>query len=121
MAHDLNVIIFLALAAPIGEWEGSNEVRLTAEDKISLSRLLQQYPLLRTDFEANYVYRGCGAVKEILYLTPYGDVFACPFLHNSLGNVKNETLVEIRKKALENKYFKEYYHLCLAAECIKIN
>ena len=58
---------------------------------------------------------GCGAVKEILYLTPYGDVLPCPFLHISLGNALEESVKVIRQRALQNPYFAVYYQKCLAS------
>ncbi len=116
LAHRLNVIIFLALAVPIGRWADYREILLTDEDREYLYALVREYPLLRTDFEANYVHYGCGAVKEILYLTPYGDVLACPFIHVSLGNISEESLESIREKALRDPYFGNYHKLCLAAE-----
>jgi len=87
LAHDLNIIIFLALAVPLGKWGNKEDIILTEDDRTYLYNLVKKYPLLRTDFEANFVHWGCGAVKEILYLTPYGDVLGCPFLHFSLGNI----------------------------------
>lgn len=116
LAHELNVIIFLALAAPLGEWALNEDIILTKDDRDYLCKLVGKYPLLRTDFEANFIHWGCGAVKEILYLTPYGDVLPCPFLHFSLGNVFEEKLGDIRDKALQNSYFNYYHNLCLAAE-----
>jgi MoaA/NifB/PqqE/SkfB family radical SAM enzyme len=116
LAHRLNVIIFLALATPIGEWENNEDIILTEDDREYLYAMVKKYPLLRTDFEANFIHWGCGAVKEILYLTPYGDVLPCPFLHFSLGNVFEESLKSIRDRALKNPYLGKYHHLCLAAE-----
>lgn len=116
LAHKLNVIICLALATPIGEWSDNKDILLTEDDRKQIFELMKTYPLLRTDFEANFVHWGCGAVKEILYLTPYGDVLACPFLHSSLGNVFKEDIKTIRERALLNPFFNHYHHLCLAAE-----
>lgn len=116
LAHELNVIIFFALAAPLGEWADNDDIILTEDDREYMYALVRKYPLLRTDFEANFIHWGCGAVKEILYITPYGDVLPCPFLHFSLGNVMEEPLASIRDKALSNPCFGTYHHLCLAAE-----
>ena len=116
LAQKLNVIIFLALAAPVGRWAGDEDIVLTEDDRKYLYGLIEKYTLLRTDFEANYVQYGCGAVKEILYITPYGDVLACPFLHFSLGNVFDESIKTIRDRGLEKPYFAHYHKLCLAAE-----
>jgi MoaA/NifB/PqqE/SkfB family radical SAM enzyme len=116
LAHRMNTILFLALAAPVGEWKEKEEVVLTPDDRVFLGDLLRRYPLVRTDFQANFIHTGCGAVKEILYVTPYGDVLGCPFLHFALGNVFEETLDAIRQRAIRNPYFAGYYPLCLAAE-----
>jgi MoaA/NifB/PqqE/SkfB family radical SAM enzyme len=116
LAHSLKVIIFLALATPIGEWENNEDIVLTDDDRKYLYELVKKYPLLRTDFEANFTQWGCGAIKEILYITPYGDVLPCPFIHCSVGNVFEESLKDIRDNALQNPYFDHYHHVCLAAE-----
>jgi MoaA/NifB/PqqE/SkfB family radical SAM enzyme len=116
LAHRLNVIIFLALATPVGEWENNEDIILTEDDRKYLYALVKKYTHLRTDFEANFTQWGCGAIKEILYITPYGDVLPCPFIHCSVGNVFEEKLKDIRNKALQNPYFDHYHHLCLAAE-----
>jgi MoaA/NifB/PqqE/SkfB family radical SAM enzyme len=116
LAHSLKVIIFLALATPLGEWDNNEDIVLTDDDRTYLYDLVKKYPLLRTDFEANFTQWGCGAIKEILYITPYGDVLPCPFIHCSVGNVFEESLKNIREKALQNPYFDHYHKLCLAAE-----
>lgn len=116
LANRLNVILFFALAAPLGRWAGREDIILTGDDKEYLMELLKKYPLLRTDFEANYINNGCGAVKEILYITPYGDVLACPFIHISLGNIMKESINTIRGRGLKNNFFNKYYNQCLAAE-----
>jgi MoaA/NifB/PqqE/SkfB family radical SAM enzyme len=116
LAHRLKVIIFLALATPIGKWENNEDIILTDDDRKYLYGLVKKYPLLRTDFEANFTQWGCGAIKEILYITPYGDVLPCPFIHCSVGNVLEQNLKDIRDNALKNPYFDHYHHVCLAAE-----
>lgn len=116
LTHELKVILFLALAAPLGRWKDNEDIILTEDDREYLYKLVKKYPLLRTDFEANYVHWGCGAVKEILYITPYGDVLGCPFLHISLGNIFEDSLKSIKDRALKHPYFDHYHHLCLAAE-----
>lgn len=116
LAHELNVVIFLALAAPLGRYASRDNIMLTEEDRQYLDGLLKQYPLLRTDFDANFLYCGCGAVKEILYVNPYGDVMACPFLHFSLGNILQKPLKVIRDEALKYDFFNRYNSTCLAAQ-----
>lgn len=109
------LITFLSLAAPLGRWDGENDLLLDDQDMETIANYQKKYKMLRTDFEANYVKWGCGAAKEILYLTPYGDVLPCPYLHFSLGNVKKSSLVKIQKAAIKKEYLKSYYGKCLAA------
>jgi MoaA/NifB/PqqE/SkfB family radical SAM enzyme len=114
ISDSLKVTLMFILAIPIGRWKGREEVLLDKNDLEYLDNLVTTYPYVRTDFYANYFRRGCGAVKEILYLDPYGNVFACPFIHHSLGNVLKEPLSLIRERALNNKLFKYYHNVCIA-------
>lgn len=116
LAGDLKVILMLVLAVPVGRWKDKDDIMLTKQDMEYINELVLNSAYVRTDFDANYLYRGCGAVKEILYITPYGDVLACPFIHISLGNIKEETINTIRKRALKNIFFGEYHNYCLAGE-----
>jgi MoaA/NifB/PqqE/SkfB family radical SAM enzyme len=103
-------------AAPVGAWEGNKDIVLTKDDLEYIEGLRKKHLFLRRDVDANFVERGCGAVKEAVYLTAYGDVLPCPFIHISLGNVLEEPLEKIRKRGLEIKYFNHYHKKCLAAE-----
>ncbi|MEQ8191327.1 MAG: radical SAM protein [Candidatus Eremiobacterota bacterium] len=115
LAKDLKCVLCFNLAVPIGNWDKNEEVLLTENDLEYLKVIVNKSPYIRTDFEANIGGYGCGSVKEILYITPYGDVLPCPFIHISLGNVLNEPVKMIRERALKNKYFKSYYQTCLCA------
>jgi hypothetical protein len=53
-------------------------------------------------------------VKEKLYVTSYGDVVPCDFLHVGLGNVFRSSIADIRRHALAVDWFREYNALCLA-------
>ncbi len=117
MAEEKNLILFLSLAAPAGEWTGANDdILLDEADMIYITELENKHLFVRTDFRANWKHNGCGAIKEILYVTPYGDLFPCPFLHFTIGNVKESSLPAIRKKGCELIHFKNYHPTCLCAE-----
>ncbi|HPG29869.1 MAG TPA: radical SAM protein [bacterium] len=116
LAAQLKCVLCFNLGTPIGNWQSNGDIILTGGDLKYLRELVKSSAYFRTDFEANAGGYGCGAVKEILYLNPYGDVFACPFIHIPLGNAKLQSISEIRKKALENPYYKNYYPKCLCAE-----
>lgn len=115
LAQDLRVVLYFILPAPAGRWKERQDILLTPDDVALLQNWTRQSPYLRTDFQANWRNYGCGAVKEILYVTPYGDVLACPFLHIGLGNIFDEPIATIRARALQNKYFAVYHPKCLAS------
>lgn len=109
------VLLVLGWAVPAGNWNANRDVLLSDEDLLYLERLHEQHPHVRTDFETNYLSWGCGAGKEKLYLTCYGDVMPCAFVHISFGNIFEEPLAEIRRRAMQIDWFREYNGRCLAA------
>ena len=110
------IILCFAFATPIGNWAHHDDKLLTEDDVAWVRGMEKRYMYIRTDFEANLYSSGCGAVKEILYITPYGDVLPCPFIHISLGNVMKEPLGVIRNRALRVREFAHYAPKCLCAE-----
>lgn len=114
-SRESKILLYFIFPVPAGRWVNQKDMLLTQEDLLFIRDLTHKFPYLRTDFQANLGGYGCGAVKEILYITPYGDVLACPFLHFSLGNVLEEPLSVIRNRALKNKYFAVYHDKCLAS------
>ncbi|PKN59616.1 MAG: hypothetical protein CVU53_07285, partial [Deltaproteobacteria bacterium HGW-Deltaproteobacteria-11] len=50
------------------------------------------------------------------YLTPYGDIIPCPFIHVTFGNVRSQSIAEIRGKALRHKWLRKYHSVCIGAE-----
>lgn len=115
LARTLRVLLYFIFPVPAGNWAHNQEMFLTNDDMAYIDALTRQSPYLRTDFQANLGKYGCGAAKEILYLTPYGDVLTCPFLHISPGNIFEEPIAVIRERALQNPYFKAYHPKCLAS------
>jgi MoaA/NifB/PqqE/SkfB family radical SAM enzyme len=110
------ILVNLSLAVPVGEWAGHDDCLLTPEDMERLNRLVRTTPHVRRDFETNYWTQGCGAATEKLYVSPFGDVLACPYMHISFGNVREARLADIRAKMLENPYLKDFHPRCLTAE-----
>jgi MoaA/NifB/PqqE/SkfB family radical SAM enzyme len=115
-SEELGVWCFFNLAVPAGNWRGNTDSLLTPEDRVEMERIMAEHPCCRTDFESTYFSPGCSAIKEKLYMTPYGDVMPCPFIQISLGNVLQEQISAIRARALKVKVFKEYPQVCIAAE-----
>lgn len=109
------VLMYFILPVPAGKWQNESRMMLTDDDLATIDNLTTSSPFLRTDFQANLRAHGCGAAKEILYLTPYGDVLTCPFLHIGFGNIFDDNLATIRDRALANPYFARYHDKCLVS------
>ncbi|MCP5108283.1 MAG: radical SAM protein, partial [bacterium] len=110
------LLVLLNLAAPAGKWTNHEELYFRYEDTAQLLKILRENPHVRTDMEANYLKWGCPSFKERLYITAFGDVIPCPFIHISFGNIRTESLDTIIKKALKIPEFKNYEPLCLASQ-----
>ncbi len=111
-----NLSIVISVPCPVGKWTNDFSEQLNENDREHFIKLQQQFPHLRRDFHSNYFRLGCSAAAEKLYITPYGDVIPCPFIHISFGNIINETLSNIRKRMLKVNRFTEYNNVCLAGE-----
>jgi radical SAM protein with 4Fe4S-binding SPASM domain len=115
-SRSLGAILSLNLAVPAGNWQGCDDFILTAEDREKLNLHITANPHVRTDFQSNWRKRGCPAFKEKCYLSPYGDVIPCPFIHVKFGNVREQSLKDIRRNALQQDWLKVYHPVCIAAE-----
>ncbi|HUT35921.1 MAG TPA: radical SAM protein [Planctomycetota bacterium] len=109
------LILYFILPVRAGRWADNTEMLLTEDDQRFIEEQTRRGPYLRTDFQANLCRTGCGAAKEILYLTPYGDVLVCPFLHISFGNVFEDELATVRARALRVPQLAVYHQKCLAS------
>lgn len=108
-------LVLIIFPVPLGRWEGK-EVLLPDEDIKYVRDLEREFPWIRTDLQANYIRHGCGAAKEILYITPSGYVYCCPFIPIRFGNVRDSSITEIRNRMLQVDCLAEYAPYCLAGE-----
>ena len=51
-----------------------------------------------------------------MYITPTGDLLACPYVHIKIGNVFKQSLKEISDYGFRIKHFRNHSDLCLAGE-----
>ena len=110
------IILNLVLAAPSGNWDASLEFVLDGKDMRYVRALVQSTPYVRQDMDSIQLGRGCPAMKEALYITPFGDVLSCPFIHISFGNLHEATLKSIRRNALDYPFLGVHAQQCLVAE-----
>jgi MoaA/NifB/PqqE/SkfB family radical SAM enzyme len=110
------ILLNLVLAAPSGNWDGNETVMLDKNDMKYIRGLVKSTPWIRQDMDSIQLDRGCPAMKEAIYITPFGDVLCCPFIHISFGNLHDESLQTIRKRALGYNFLGEHAKQCLVAE-----
>jgi MoaA/NifB/PqqE/SkfB family radical SAM enzyme len=110
------IILNLVLAAPSGNWDASLEFVLDGTDMRYVRALVKSTPYVRQDMDSIQLGRGCPAMKEALYITPFGDVLSCPFIHISFGNLHESTLKSIRRRALDYPFLGAHAQQCLVAE-----
>lgn len=113
----------LNAAVPAGCWKDNYEIMLTPEDTAHLLELRKKYPNMVRDLWDPFDRKqenilGCNA-GNILYITPWGDVLPCPFIHTKLGNVYEQDLKEIVEFTFSIPEFAGYSERCLAGEDVE--
>jgi MoaA/NifB/PqqE/SkfB family radical SAM enzyme len=116
----LNCLVIIARAVPIGNWKNSKEIELTKDDIKVIQGYTKKYPHIRTDFESNFDGCGCPAAIEKLYITPNGEILACPYLHVTFGNIHEKSLMESRDLMLSKACMSAYNKKCVVAEAGEI-
>lgn len=96
----------------IGKWANNEAVLLTDENRKRYRELLKN-PWISWEGDANYLKDGCPAGTEVLYITAYGDICPCPFIHLSYGNIHETTVKEALDKMRNNEYFSYIHDDCL--------
>ncbi|MEY8338974.1 radical SAM protein [Lachnospiraceae bacterium 62-35] len=118
--HENGFKAILNVAVPMGCWKGNYDVMLDSEDTAHIEKLRKKYPNLIRDlwdpFDRNQEkILGCNA-GNILYITPWGDVLPCPFIHIKMGNIYTQSLKEIVDYTFSIPQFSGYSDKCLAGE-----
>ncbi len=116
LANKLGAVFLFNLAIPCGQWKGRSDVVLRGDDRKYLLELLDKYPMTSTDHEVGRNRVGCPAGMEKVYITPYGDVTPCPFIHIAFGNVLTASLADIVARMRKAPHFGAYQDICVAAE-----
>ncbi len=114
-SHKNRILVETIFARCLGNFDGRHEVMLNDKDFKNYYKLRENYPFVVRDLDNNYGKWGCPAVKEVMYITAYGDVCPCPYSHISMGNVKQGSLKDIRAKGLKSKWYDHYHEECLTA------
>lgn len=110
-------IVYVNFATAIGNWEGRYDLLLDKSDADYIYDLNCQHEVIKRDiFPYKGIKVGCPALRSVVYITQYGDVLPCPFIHISVGNILNEPLAKILKRGRAVKWFNGRSSDCLASE-----
>jgi MoaA/NifB/PqqE/SkfB family radical SAM enzyme len=110
------ILLNIVLAAPSGNWDANLDATLNEDDMKVVRAIIQSSAYVRQDMDSIVLGRGCPAMKEAIYITPYGDVLCCPFIHVSFGNLHDEPLKAIVDRALKYPFLETHAKKCLVAE-----
>jgi MoaA/NifB/PqqE/SkfB family radical SAM enzyme len=96
---------------------GKTDILINSDDHIYMEEMAKKTKnKIRRDLSPHFFRSGCPAVKESYYMTPYGDILPCPFIHISLGNIRNHFLKDILERALTFTQFSDYCPVCLIGQ-----
>jgi len=108
LAKEYGSYLSLILPAAVGGWEGKGDALLTQED-YSLIKDWLKLSFVTTDTKSCYRKGICPAGTEKIYVSPYGDVYPCPFMRQKIGNLLKDSLLQIR----QNINIKMKYNGCI--------
>ena len=115
IAKEKDLLINTMFVKATGNFSNQKEFMLDDEDITFYYQLRKVYPQVLRHLDFNFGSWGCPGVKEMMNITPYGDVFSCANGHISGGNLKKEDLNTIRNRMLKQPYWNKY-GVCLLAE-----
>ncbi|MCB9362219.1 radical SAM protein [Candidatus Woesearchaeota archaeon] len=111
LSRSLSCSINLGFAAPVGNWDGRDDVLLTSGSYDVVKKYLRK-PGVRWCGDGNYLKKGCAAGSQKIYLNPYGDVTPCPLVPRSFGNIRETSFKTIRTSMLAHPDAKTIHEGC---------
>lgn len=112
------LILNLIIPCAVGYWGGKPEKLLT-EESWRIFQDLCKIKGVRTDIHLNYFGSQCPAGTERIYVSAYGDVFPCDFIHISFGNLKAVSIEDILERMRNFIPIKNKKTSCLAGKDLK--
>ncbi|MDD5196378.1 MAG: radical SAM protein [Candidatus Omnitrophica bacterium] len=104
LARENNAYLSLVLPAAVGRWKGNYDSVLNREDYNLLKSWLR-LKFVTIDTKTCYKKGACPAGTEKIYVSPYGDVYPCPFIHLKMGNLLKDTLSQLKQNIAGRQNF----------------
>lgn len=103
------ILVNILFVKAVGSFQGDDSM-LDDDDFKAYDEITKPYScaFVHHDTQVAYGSCGCNGTKEMMQFTPYGDGMNCAHMHIYFGNVKEEPLAEIRKRALRKTPFGRY-------------
>ncbi len=121
-AKSKDIRVDVQIAEPVGKWDGEKKYLMTSEDSKYIKRLQVNSPILKNGQRIvnRDIFTGdqdhCPAGIEFMGLTAAGQLLPCNFLQFSLGNIRDQTITEMRKALLTSSWFNGKHFKCLCGE-----
>ncbi|MBI5558970.1 MAG: radical SAM protein [Deltaproteobacteria bacterium] len=113
-AEQEKILVNTLLAKGVGNFQEKDAV-LDPEDLKAMEEIVRPYNYVQRHLAYNYGKQfGCPGTKEMINMTPYGDVMNCANMHVYQGNVLEEPLAKIREKGLRSPF--GLYNPCFLAD-----
>lgn len=108
------VALVLSLASAMGEWAGHLENNVTTEEWNTYNQIMADNSFMRSDWNINMSLKNeCPGGREKLGVSAYGDISTCPMNPVSYGNLRKNSLKDVREKMVKSPEIAQRSPNCL--------
>jgi MoaA/NifB/PqqE/SkfB family radical SAM enzyme len=112
--NDSGIGVFVTYAKPVGAWENHFEGLVDQKDMQFFRELEKSHNVWTHITPAFDGKGGCIAGRNIISVTRQMDILCCPYFPVSMGNLRDEPLVDILERCMRLNVFRK--NTCLLAE-----
>ena len=95
---DRQIALVLSLASAMGEWAGQLEYNVSTEEWNLYNQIMADNSFMRSDWNINMSLRNeCPGGREKVAVSAFGDIATCPMNPVSYGNLRKNSLKEVRE------------------------
>lgn len=108
--------LYVSYAKPTGACTDHPELAIDKDDADRVRELEAKYNVFTHMTPSYGSFKGCITVKGIITVTSAFEVTPCPYIHLSLGNLRETPLAEILARGMRNPWLGPYRPDCLIGE-----
>jgi MoaA/NifB/PqqE/SkfB family radical SAM enzyme len=92
------IALVLSLASAMGEWAGKLEHNVTTGEWNEYNQMMSDNPFMRSDWNINMSLKNeCPGGREKVAVSAFGDIATCPMNPVSYGNLRKNSLKDVRE------------------------